>query len=257
MNLERNLASNQAQNDNKNAVAFLLSDIVQVVLRKVSKVVLDAVFPHKCVCGKWGVLLCDECASQVRVDQTGLCPICKRISEYGRTCQTCRHKSDLTGVMILGPHKGILKHMIWKYKYRFISDLSVPLASMVTKRFGDFLKEKRFQITFAPIGKSRLNWRGYNQAELLARGVATKCNLSCIKTLYKADNVEAQVGHTRRERIANMKDKIQFIGQEKFENKKILIIDDVYTTGATLEECAKVLRQAGYREVWGLVLSRD
>jgi predicted amidophosphoribosyltransferase len=65
------------------------------------------------------------------------------------------------------------------------------------------------------------------------------------------------VGHSRRERLSNIKGNIRYIGAEHLENKKVLIIDDVYTTGATLEECAKVLRAAGYREVWGLVLSRD
>ena len=231
-----------------NAVAFL---------SLIREIVLDAVFPHKCVCGKWGVLLCDECRVQVRVDKTGLCPICKRISEYGRTCPSCRYKSNLTGVMILGPHKGILKDLIWKYKYKFISDLSVPIAGMVTDRFGDFLREKRFQITFAPISSARLRWRGFNQAELLAREVAKTLSLQCEETLYKEDSVMSQVGHTRRERLLNLKDKIRYIGPTEFDNKKILIIDDVYTTGATLEECAKALRGAGYREVWGLVLSRD
>lgn len=246
-------SSNQAQNRKIKAIAYFLRHNTVNAYH----VALDAVFPHKCVCGKWGVLLCDECRSKVRVDKTGLCPICKRISEYGRTCPSCRYKSNLTGVMILGPHKGILKDLIWKYKYKFVSDLSEPLASLTAERFGDFLREKRFQVTFAPISSSRLRWRGFNQAELLARNVAEKLGLECDKTLYKEDNVIAQVGHTRRERLKNMKDKIHYIGLSDFINKKILVIDDVYTTGATLEECATALRKAGYREVWGLVLSRD
>jgi competence protein ComFC len=249
--------ANQAQNDNKNAVALLLSGYIREKAKLVCDIVLDAVFPHKCVCGKWGVLLCDDCRGQIRVDKTGLCPICKRISEFGRTCQACRHRSGLTGVMVLGPHKGILKDLIWKYKYGFIADLSEPLADLVCERYGDFLREKRFDLTFAPISRARLRWRGFNQAELLSRKIAASLNLKCVETLHKADNVMAQVGHTRRERIANMRDKISYIGPETFVNKKILIIDDVYTTGATLEECAKALRKAGYREVWGLVLSRD
>lgn len=227
------------------------------VLTKAINVFLDSVFPHKCVCGKWGVLLCDECRSQIRVDKTGLCPVCKRISEFGRTCPACRHRSQLTGVMILGPHKGVLKDLIWKYKYHFVTDLVVSLAALVGERYGDFLREKRFLITYAPISRSRLNWRGFNQAQLLAESVASKLELNCVKTLHKADKVDAQVGHTRRERLQNIKNRISYAGEDTIVNRKILIIDDVYTTGATLEECAKVLRKAGYREVWGLVLSRD
>jgi len=218
---------------------------------------LDAVFPHKCVCGKWGVLLCEECRSQIRVDVTGICPVCKRISDFGRTCPACRHKSDLTGVMILGPHKGILKDMIWKYKYKFITDMATPLSELVCGRFGNFLREKRFLVTFSPSSKDRLNWRGFNQAQLLADSVANSLQLNCENLLYKENNVITQVGHSRRERLANIKGKIKYIGKEEICNKKVLVIDDVYTTGATLEECAKVLRKAGFREVWGLVLSRD
>jgi ComF family protein len=159
--------------------------------------------------------------------------------------------------MILGPHKGILKDLIWKYKYKFISDMSIPLSELTITRYGEFLREKRFLVTYSPISKERLNWRGFNQAELLAKNVSTGLGLTCTNLLYKENNTIAQVGHSRRERIANVKDKIKYIGGSEVANRKVLIIDDVYTTGATLDECAKVLRKAGYREVWGLVLSRD
>jgi len=220
-------------------------------------IILDAVFPHKCVCGKWGALLCEECKGEIRVDKTGLCPGCKRISEFGRTCPACRHRSNLTGVMILGPHKGILKDLIWKYKYKFIADISKPLAGLIQDRFGDFLRDKRFLVTYSPASKERLHYRGFNQAQMLAENVSMGLDLRCENLLRKDNNVITQVGHTRRERLANIKDKIKYIGSTDIPNKKVLVIDDVYTTGATLEECAKVLRQSGFREVWGLVLSRD
>lgn len=221
------------------------------------ELILDAVFPHKCVCGKWGVLLCDECRAVIRVDKTGLCPVCKRISDYGRTCPACRHKSDLTGVMILGPHKDVLKALIWKFKYKYVVDIGHPLAELVCARFGNFLRDKRFLISYSPISREHLNKRGYNQAEILAKNISDKLGLKCEKLLSKSNHVDSQVGHSRAERLRNMKGKIGYIGPIEITNHKVLIVDDVYTTGATLEECAKVLRAAGYREVWGLVLSRD
>jgi len=241
----------------RSSTAQLWGTRLFAIISNIKEVILDAVFPHKCVCGKWGVLLCEECRPQIRVDKTGLCPVCKRISEFGRTCQACRHRSNLTGVMILGPHRGVLKNMIWRYKYKFITDLSIPLAELVADQYGDFLRDKRFLVTYAPISKSRLNWRGFNQAQLLAENVAGSLNLNCKRLLSKDDNVTAQVGHSRIERLRNIKGKIHYVGSVERENNRVLVIDDVYTTGATLEECAKVLRQAGYREVWGLVLSRD
>lgn len=223
----------------------------------IKSILLDAVFPHKCVCGKWGVLLCDGCRDQIRVDKTGLCPVCKRISDYGRTCSACRHRSDLTGVMILGPHKGVLKALIWKFKYKYVRDIADPLAELIYTRFGSFLHDKRFLVTYSPISREHLNLRGFNQAELLAQCVSDKLELKCEDLLRKSNYVDSQVGHTRVERLRNIKGKITYSGPAEVINKKVLIIDDVYTTGATLEECAKVLRAVGYREVWGLVLSRD
>lgn len=228
-----------------------------LILKKIKGIILDAVFPHKCVCGEWGTLLCDSCKAQLKIKNTCPCPVCKKISDYGRTCTACRHKSELTGVMVLGSHKGILKDLIWKYKYHFITDLSQVLASLIFEKYGNFIRDKRFLVTYVPISRARLNWRGFNQAQLLAREVALKTNLHCENLLYKANKVESQVGHSRLERLQNLRGKIRYVGPKEVSTKKVLIIDDVYTTGATLEECAKVLREAGYREIWGLVLSRD
>jgi len=160
-------------------------------------------------------------------------------------------------VLILGPHKGVLKDLIWKYKYKFVIDISVPLASLVTDHYGEFLSDKRFLVTYAPISQSRLRWRGFNQAQKLGERVAENLGLSSENLLSKVNNVTSQVGHSRKERLENIKNKISYIGPKDPLNRKVLVVDDVYTTGATLEECAKVLREAGYREVWGLVLSRD
>jgi len=232
-------------------------DIFIPTFKKAGEVLLDAVFPHKCICGKWGVLLCEECHETIRINQTGLCPVCKRISEYGRTCPACRHKSNLTGVMILGPHKGVMKALIWKFKYRYVRDISGPLTSLIVSRFGAFLHDKRFLVSFSPISREHLNLRGFNQAELLARGVAGSLDLDCQNLLYKGNHVASQVGHSRAERLRNLAGTMKYAGPSVITNKKVLVVDDVYTTGSTLEECARVLRAAGYREVWGVVLSRD
>jgi competence protein ComFC len=159
--------------------------------------------------------------------------------------------------MILGPHKGILKALIWKYKYKHISDIGVSLSELVCERFGEFLCNKRFIVTCVPISREHLNLRGFNQSELLAQNVSQRLGLGFVGLLDKSNHVESQVGHNRSERLQNVRGKIRLLGNVTKVPSKILIVDDVYTTGATLEECAKVLRKAGCKEVWGLVLSRD
>jgi ComF family protein len=230
------------------------------ILLFVKNLILDAVFPHKCVCGKFGYSLCDSCVQKIKINKVELCPVCKKISKNSKTCNSCRNNSGLTGVMILASHEGVIKDAIWNLKYNFIRDLALPLTGLLHKRFGAFLKEKRFVLTAVPISKKRLKWRGYNQADLMAKELARSCGLKYLNILSKSDDVIPQVGLSKKERIQNIGNKISLlsdINANEIANKRILIVDDVYTTGSTLEECAKVLRKAGFKEVWGIVLSRD
>ncbi len=218
---------------------------------------MEAIFPYKCSCGKWGKPLCEACFAAIHDTKSELCPFCKRLSDFGRVCSSCRHKSNLTGVMVVGPHDGVLKSSIWRLKYGPLKAIAEPLAEIVVTKYGEFLREKRFVVTFAPASKYRLNLRGYNQAEELATIVAGQSGLQVQSSMTRPKDVLHQVGLTRKERLENVVGTIIYSGPSELVSKKIIVIDDVYTTGATLEECAKVLRAAGYREVWGLVLSRD
>jgi len=161
--------------------------------------------------------------------------------------------------MIFGDHEGILKDIIWRYKYEFVRSLAEPLSEMLVERFGLFVQRKQFILTYVPSSKQRQRWRGFNQSALIAKQVANKTGLSLETLLLKKGRTSPQVGLSKKQRIKNIEGKIRAVDVRnlKITGKRILIVDDVYTTGATLEECAKILRQAGAREVWGLVLSRD
>lgn len=230
------------------------------VLIETKNLILDAVFPKQCLCGRWGEILCPGCYKSIPINKTQLCPYCRKISENGKVCTNCRAKSNLTGVMIFGDHEGVLKDTIWQYKYNFIRDLKYPLANLLSEKFGDFIKKKQFLITFVPVSQNRLHWRGFNQSELLAKELAGNLDLNYTDLLAKKGRIKPQVGLMRKERIKNLSGKIVLksgFSVEELKNKRALIVDDVYTTGTTLEECAKVLRQNRAREVWGVVLSRD
>ena len=223
---------------------------------KAKNFILDILFPHKCVCGKWDTLLCDRCYQLITFKSTQVCPICRKISELGTVCQNCRRKTGLTGVMVFGEHSGILKMLIWNYKYGLIKDLSIPLAELLMRKFGNFLKRKNFLISYVPISKKRLNWRGFNQSELMAKRIATNLNLPT-EPLFQRIGGKPQVGLSREKRLNNLRGRIRLRQGATLPHKKIVIVDDVYTSGATLEECARILRENGCREVYGLVLTRD
>ncbi len=218
---------------------------------------IEAIFPHKCVCGKWGACLCDECRSSLQAVKTELCPICKRISDNGAVCKSCRHKTEHTGVLVLGYHKGILKDLVWKLKYGAVVDTADALAQLLVDRYGGFLVKKGFAITWVPETRKKTRFRGYNQSKELAKAVGRLTGLQISSMLIKLGETGSQVGRSRAERLKNIQGSIGPDGGTVEIPRKVLIIDDVYTTGATLNECAKILRTMGVKEVWGAVITRD
>lgn len=225
------------------------------MLKNTIKLLKDVLFPRRCFCGKPDFLICPKCLDGIQRNKKDLCPLCRRLSANGKTCSNCRSKSRLTGVMIFGDHKGILKDAIWQLKYESIIDFAKPLSKLLSEKYGDFIKEKRFIITSVPISKRRYLWRGYNQAAEIAKSLARELGLEYVDFLNKAE-ASPQVGLSKKERIANLRGKID-VKTDLLVPKKVLIVDDVYTTGSTLEESAHILRDAGAKEVWGIVLSRD
>lgn len=113
-------------------------------------------------------------------------------------------------------------------------------------------------VAFVPITRKRQAWRGYNQAEELARALANISATKLAPSLSKKSNTRPQVGLSQRQRRQNLVGKFSYQGKkELIAGKRILIIDDVATTGSTLNECAKVHKQAGARSVWGAVLAKE
>ena len=159
--------------------------------------------------------------------------------------------------MILGKHDGVLKKSIWRLKYGFTKGISEDLGILLADNFGEHILKKQPLVTWVPETKKKLRLRGYNQSKEIATHIARRLGMVSEALLEKSIDTKSQVGLRRNERLRNIAGSIKYIGPSIIKNKRILLIDDVYTTGATLEECAKILRVAGYREVWAMVLSRD
>ena len=136
-------------------------------------------------------------------------------------------------------------------KYRFAYD--------VISEFVEHLASFKFQnaiLVPIPLHKQRQNWRGFNQSSLLAKEISKKFNLTCVESaLIRIENTTPQAHLGKEERLQNIRGK--FAVKEPFSliNKQIVLIDDVWTTGSTMKECAKVLKKAGAKEVWGWTLA--
>ncbi|MFQ5867944.1 MAG: ComF family protein [bacterium] len=204
------------------------------------------------------------------------CVICGRslaADNRDRVCEDCWGRIvylnrpidirlSLEKIWSVGVYDGVLKDLIHQFKYKQKKYLANPLGKLLVDFVGKYLKEERFDyIVPIPLEKAREKKRGYNQAELLARVLAEAVNKPVLTHLVeRIKKTQPQFGLKREERFENLSGafKISEAGKKSvppIAGKTILLLDDLATTGATLDECAKALKGAGVSEVNGLVLA--
>jgi len=153
----------------------------------------------------------------------------------------------------------IVKKLIHNYKYPpFINELSNILSDMIIVHL-TFIGMKSqlsdFILAPIPISKKRLNYRGFNQAEELAKKLSLRLNLKTKNVLIKTRETDSQVDLDKDQRKKNIEN--VFSLAEDIKGKNILLIDDVFTTGATIDEAARILKQNGAKQVWAAVVARE
>lgn len=220
---------------------------------------LNIFFPLTCYgCGEVGSYLCDLCIkSKILVDSRDVCHVCKENTPESvlihRKCYDC---TFLDGVVVAAKYNKFLELLLVQFKYEFVTDLKNILVKLLIKKLVNFpFKLDDFVLTFVPLHKKRLLWRGYNQSEILAVEVGNGLGLNVENLLVRKVNSKTQVGLSREERVINLKEVFELKVLGKVQ-EKVIIIDDVMTTGTTLEECAKVLKENGVKKVFGLVVGR-
>lgn len=208
--------------------------------------VLELLFPSRCgFCGKLDVnALCEECLKSISL---------KNI--YGINDLEDKFFEDHISVM---PYNERCRQKILEYKFNGKSYLYKTFAKIILNN------EKICKIlltydimTIVPLHKKRKAERGYNQSELIASEIAKNLNgLEYINLLKKIKNNPKQSLLTKEKRIANVKNAYEVINQEILVNKKIILFDDIYTTGSTVNECARILKENGAKEVLVLTLAK-
>lgn len=229
---------------------------------------LDLLFPAKCIfCGLISndrSYVCRKCFKLLPLSKKFECLGCRRYSKFGQTCFVCKRNYFVDHVFVASNYNDDgIKKLIKYYKYRFIADLAKPLSDLVSKYLFWLSNKKSFNIFQnspllipIPLNSRRLNWRGFNQSELLASELSKITNLDLVADLlFKHKSLPQADIKKRQERLANVIGKFKYIGED-LKGKDIVLIDDVCTTGATLSECAKVLKANGAGKVYALVIAR-
>jgi len=167
-------------------------------------------------------------------------------------CRLKEHSSLIKYLISFGPYENeFLKMMVLLGKDGY-KEIFEDFGEIIS----DFLKNynfKDYSLFFVPVTKRKLIDRGFNQSEVLAQKLAKNLNLKIFSDLVKIKDTEDQVKLDFEKRLDNLKDVFKV---KSHSPKKIILVDDVKTTGATLKECAKVLKEAGAREIIGLTILR-
>jgi len=228
-------------------------------MKKARGSVLDLIFPVLCVsCGMEGSYLCIKCQFALKRNEFQMCAMCGHKSPFGITHLDCRTADGLDGLITCTPYKEPLsRKLVELMKYHYISDIAPMLGGMVAEEIrhlemaGYF---SGFTVVPLPLHRTREKWRGYNQAEMMARAVAAQIELPmsphCLVRVRKT-RVQAELADA--ERAANVMG--AFLASSSVP-ERIILVDDVSTTRSTLQQACASLKKSGASEVWAAAFAQ-
>lgn len=219
------------------------------------RVLLDLVFPPHCVgCRRVGEEFCPACLAKVPRIRPPLCSRCGRPLDDA-DCPQCRQfRLHLDGLRAVAFFEGPLRQAIHRFKYQARPELALPLGELLS----EYIDENPLPVDVVvpvPLHPERERMRGFNQARLLAFELAAHTSLPLwYNRIERTRATPPQVGLDWRARAANLRG--AFLADPWVAGKRVLLVDDVCTTGATLDACGIALKARGAKSVWGLALAR-
>ncbi len=213
--------------------------------------------------------ICYECFSSIKINNTLFCPVCRaRLAENKKICHF--DSKYLLGAAGNYDDPG-LQNLIHSFKYKGVKGLSQVLSSLLIKYiencklltylnfsqkdFGERIEN--FIVIPIPLYPRRERERGFNQTKLIAENLAKKLNLEISDALLRIKDTKSQAQtKNSEERAKNVKDCFKIKNQEMVCGKNIILIDDVFTSGATINEAVKILKQNGAKKILALVVAK-
>lgn len=228
-------------------------------MKKFIDKLLEILYPSdiKCLdCGKdinKGEDFCIKCKKNLPFNNGNICKKCGTVLEKSGVCIRCAKRLNFKIARSPFMYDGIIKRLIHNFKYDNAKFLFKPLA----KYMANCYKENNMKadvIVAIPLYKARFKKRGYNQAEKLAEEMSKIINLPLISALERIKDTPSQTNLDFKERQRNIEGAFT-VKDKSFEGKNVLLIDDVYTSGATMKEASKVLKQNGAKDIYIITLA--
>lgn len=220
---------------------------------------LDILFPRFCAgCKKEGLFLCESCRLGI-IPGTSICFVCEKRSPEGIICESEKSKTRLRRFVAPFTYANpVIRELIHLLKYGGAKEVADDLGGWVASAVRLYAAQVPEDALLVPIPlhAKRLRERGFNQAELIARAIGKRLNISVDTSILKrATHRKPQTEIKKREeRVSNAAGIYKVAGA--VPAKTLILVDDVSTTGATLEEAATALKRAGAKQVWAFVVAR-
>lgn len=237
--------------------------VVKFVQRRALEVfrsVLDFVLPPICLgCGQEidAGLVCYQCLNKINNSGLGVCVKCGFPLKFNEKCPHCANNLLLPRTRALGLYSEPLSNLIHSLKYDGKQSLAKIFASALVGLLNSdpILKKADFLVPI-PLHPARQRERGYNQAFLIAFEIFRLCGIPVVQGLKRIRNTKSQSFLDKKERILNVQNAFAIKETKLMINKRVIIVDDVITSGATIYSAGQCLLNAGAKEVYGLVVAR-
>jgi competence protein ComFC len=219
-----------------------------VMLKRLGQFIKDVIFPYSCVvCFREGTFLCERCFLAAS-SKTSIHKEIVHDMALDTIFYCCEYKKNRP-----------IQNIIHNFKYEYVTELAKPLALIMAACAYSF--NNPCFLMPVPLHKKRQKWRGFNQSQLLANELSSLSGIPVYDFLERKRFKKPQMELNREERIINMKDafciKDNFKDFLQHKNSTIILVDDVATTLSTMNSCAKVLKEAGFKIVCGLTIARS
>jgi ComF family protein len=233
------------------------------------RALVDILFPPLChlcksfIADAGDIHLCPGCREKIIPLGSPLCPVCgvPFATENGsdHLCGACRaHPPAYTAARAAVIFSGPVQELIHRFKYGHKVHLCRPLGLLTARQLAGFAAAAAADLVMpVPLHRKRLRWRGYNQAALLAGSLAKQWRLPLVRqNLRRVRWTEPQVNLAAGERELNVRGAFAVSNRDAVAGKRIILVDDVFTTGSTVAECARTLKRAGAEAVFIVTVAR-
>jgi ComF family protein len=215
---------------------------------------IGLIAPHTClVCGLEGSVLCRPCAEAQLLPLPSRCYRCHQATKQSRVCQRCKAATAISHAWVVTEYRETAKQLIHRLKFERAGAAATVIAELLAEKLP--LLPATIIVTHVPTAQSRIRARGYDQAQLIAKALAKRRNWHYAPLLSRSGSFR-QVGASRKQRFKQLEHAYTAQKSSLILGSHILLIDDVLTTGSTVEAASSVLKAAGAKTLDAAVFAQ-